>query len=121
MEDPGISGARNVAPMPSKQALSHRSDTGERHNESKRVQVESKENHMSKFILSAVGIGILALAGAASADQDAPRRASMQGRQVVWQAPQAEKPHALTGERDAAAEKDQHGLRPQGRSGFVRR
>ena len=75
----------------------------------------------SKFLWIATSIAIVGMAGLASADQDQPRRATLQGRQVVWQAPQAEQPYALTGQREDNKAEHQDQLRPQGRAGYVRR
>lgn len=77
---------------------------------------------MSKGLVIAVSMVVLGWAGIASAEQgEAPRHAVIQGRQVVWQSAQAERPYALTGER-ATAQKDDESfqLRAAGRSGFVR-
>jgi hypothetical protein len=75
---------------------------------------------MSRILLIAVGMMVLGAAGVASAGEGEARRATLHGRELVWQAPPAERPYALTGQREAAQTEERTSLRPAGRSGFVR-
>lgn len=76
---------------------------------------------MTRIFSIAVGVSLIAMAGAVSADSEDASRVTVRGREVVWQAPKAETPRALTGTQTAEATEPDRELQPRGRAGYVRR
>jgi hypothetical protein len=75
---------------------------------------------MKRIALTAALLATFGLAAAATAgEQQKPRTATVQGRQLVWQEAKPEKPYALRGDeaRDQKAEKPRIELQNHGRQG----
>jgi hypothetical protein len=94
-------------------------DVARRHPKLARPKRKELEHTMRKLVIVASLIAVGGIAAAASADQGASkaRYHTMNGRTLVWHAPQAEQPYALRGQAAVKAKQPRVEIRQHGRAG----